>query len=89
MNVEGKKEKNFYNLLCFIVLFISAVLSIIGGILDDKIENILRTVSEVFILLVLAISAYKFVSKKGKGWKVVYWVSFAIYVAGIVFIWIF
>lgn len=90
MNVDGKKENNFFNLLSFIVLFISAVLSLLGGILNGStLVNVLKTISEVFILIVLAVSAYRFVSKKSKGWKIVYWISFAIYVASIVFIWIF
>ncbi len=88
MNIDGKKENNFFNVLAFIVLVITAVLSILGGILDDRIENLLRTVSDVFVLCVLALSAYKFVSKKSKGWKFAYWISFAIYVAGILFIWL-
>ncbi len=88
MKVDGKNENNLYNVLSFIVLIIIAVLSVLGGILDDGIEHVLRTISDVFILIVLSISGYRFVSKKGKGWKIAFWVSFAIYVAGIVFIWI-
>ena len=91
MKVDGKKENNFFNILSFVVLLITAVLSVLGGsgLLGDTFVNVLKTISEVFILCVLAVSAYKFVSKKGKGWKITFWVSFVIYVAGIVFIWIF
>jgi hypothetical protein len=90
MKVDGKKENNFFNILSFIVLIITAVLSVLGGsgLLGDSFVNILRTINEVFILCVLAVSAYEFVSKKTKGWKIAYWIAFAIYVAGIVFIWI-
>ena len=88
MKVDGKKENNFFNVLAFVVLIITAILSVLGGILDDRFENLLRTISEIFILSVLAISAYKFVSKKAKGWKIAFWVSFAIYLAGVIIIWL-
>ncbi len=88
MKVDGKKENNFFNVLAFVVLIITAILSVLGGILDDRFENLLRTISEIFILSVLAISAYKFVSKKSKGWKIAFWVSFAIYLAGVIIIWL-
>ena len=89
MKVEGKNEKNFYNLLCFIVLFINAILTLLGGLLKGSVLlDVLKTVTDVFMLIVLSISGFKFVANKGKGWKAVFWVSFAVYLVAIAFIWL-
>lgn len=89
MKVESKSEKNFYNLLCFVVLFINAVLTLLGGLLKGSLLlDVLTTISQVFMFIVLSISGFKFVAQKGKGWKVVYWISFSVYLVAIAFIWL-
>ena len=91
MKTENKNPKNFINLASFIMLIIIALLTLvnnflpiigikIGGLLFD----ILSLLREIFVLVIVSIFAYKYVSNKSKGFKITYWIAFGLFLAGII-----
>ena len=88
------KKNNFLNLIAFLALLIVAVLFTISGVLPhfgieiqgDAI-NILDTIRSSLILVIIGCFSYNFVKGKAKLLKTFFWISIAIYVAGVVLIW--
>ena len=89
-----KSDKNLLNCLSFFALVIVAVLIVVNNLLPlvgieikGMLFSILNTVKEVFILIVIGLSAYNFIAYKSKTWKIIYWVGVALFVAGVVLSW--
>lgn len=85
------ENKNIFNLFSFIVLVIAAVLIFVNKLLPviginagGPLFAILDTIKDVLILIVIGLLAYNFAKGKKKGWKITYWVSLGLFVAGIV-----
>lgn len=89
-----KNDKNVLSFLSFfallivaILIFVNKLLPIVGINVGGSLLDILSTIKEVFILIVVGISAYSFVANKNKTWKIVFWVAILLFVAGVVLIW--
>lgn len=89
-----EKNVNVLNLMSFVALVIVAVLVVVNKLLPvvgvnttGPFFHALETVEKLFTIIVIGISAYNFVAKKGKAIKITYWVSVALFVAGVVLIW--
>lgn len=89
-----KSDTKILNLLAFFALCIVAVLILVNNLLPllginvtGAIFNFLATLKEIFILIIIGISAYNYVLGKSKGWTVAFWVAVVIFVVGIVLIW--
>ena len=89
-----KSDKNLLNCLSFFALVIVAILIVVNNLLPligieikGMLFSILNTVKEIFILIVVGLSAYNFVSYKSKTWKTIFWVGVALFVAGVVLSW--
>ncbi len=87
-------NRNILNLLSFFALVIAGLLILVTNLLPicgvkigGPLISILSIIKELFIVIVVGISAYKFVSDKSKAWKIIFWIAIAIFVAGIVMIW--
>ena len=93
--MKGEKRNNgVFNLFSFIVLMIVStlivtnnLLPIIGIGIGGPLFNILETVKDVLILVMVAILSYNFIVGKGKVIAVFYWVAIVIFLAGIVLRW--
>lgn len=76
-------------LLAFIGIFLSALLFVVGAILNwcglGNITSILNLIAQLSLLVAVAFPAWEYVKYRRKVWKVVYWVALAIYVFGVVF----
>lgn len=88
-------NKNVVPVLSIIALFIIAVLEIVTGlsrlnidILGATVINLLNTVKNICIILVIGISAFHFVKGRKKGWLIAYIIALVIFVAGTVLIWL-
>ena len=88
------KKNSFLNLIAFLALVIVAVLFTISGVLphlgiiiEGTVVNILDTIRSVFILIIVVCFSRNFVKGKAKWIKIIFWISIAIYVAGMVLIW--
>ncbi len=51
----------------------------------NNIVNILTLVGNIALLVAIALPAYQFVKYKTKGWRVFYWIAFALFLVGVVF----
>ena len=87
-------NKNILDLLSFFALVIVAILIVVNNLLPivgveikGVVFSVLNTIKEVFILIVVGLSAYNFVADKTKGWKITYLVAMILFVAGIVLYW--
>ena len=88
-------NKNILNLMAYVALILIAffvliqnLLPAIGVDIGGAIINIIKTIEEVLILLVIAFTAYNFVQGKKKAWKIIYWIAIALFIVGVIFIWI-
>ena len=90
------KQSNgkFLNLLSFVALVIAALLifvckllTIVGLEITGSLINILETVRDCIILLVISLSAFNFVSGKGKATKIIFAIAICRFIAGILLIW--
>lgn len=50
-----------------------------------KIHNTLSFLGDIALLIAIAVPAYQFVKYKSKGWRVFYWIAFAIFVVAVIF----
>ena len=92
MKSSNNKFFSFLSFISIVILgilvLVNALLPAIGVNLSGTLVNLLLTVQQVFTLIVIGFFAYGFVCDKAIGWKVTYWVSLALFVAGIVLNWI-
>ena len=50
-----------------------------------KLHTTLSFLGDIALLIAIALPAYQFVKYKTKGWKIFYWIAFAIFVVAVVF----
>lgn len=50
-----------------------------------SIVNILTLLGNIALLVAIALPAYQFVKYRTKGWRVFYWIAFALFLIGVVF----
>lgn len=88
-------DRNILNLIAFIALIVVAVLGVFEILAHFNILtaqgallNLLSTIKNICILIVVGITSYSFVSNKGKALKITYWIAFSIIIACTVLIWI-
>ncbi len=85
-------NKKLLDTLSYIALIIIAVLIVITSPLlklTGIIVPVLKTIEKLLILIVVGFYAYNFASIAKRKWvKIVYWISIAVFVVGIVFLWI-
>lgn len=51
----------------------------------NRIADICTLLGNIALLVAIALPAYQFVKYKTKGWKVFYWIAFALFLVGVVF----
>lgn len=88
-------DRNILNLIAFIALIAVAVLGVFEvlayfDVLTAKgtLLSLLSTIKNICILIVVGITSYSFVSGRGKGLKITFWVAFSIIVVCTVLIWV-
>lgn len=88
-------NKNVLNLMAYIAFIVVALLIVVnnlfpimGIIIGGTLWNVLETVKNVLILLVLGIMAFNFTSGQAKWVKIIYWVALVIFVVGTVILWV-
>ncbi len=92
-------NKNFINALAYISLIIVALLmfvdkllpvvgiSITGGWLG-VFFNILRTISNIFTLIILGVAAYRFTDGNKKWIKILFWCAVVVFITATVLMWL-
>ena len=84
-----KPDAKVFYFISFVALSLIAVLMLIGGLLTGSLlGQILETVRNALILLVVGVSAYKFIVGKPTWIKIVYAVSIVVLILGTVFVWV-
>ena len=70
-----------------LLLLISNVLPMIGLNIGGAFINVLNTIQNVLVLIVVGVSAYNFVQGRAKWVNVLYWVAVIVFIVGTVFFW--
>lgn len=89
-----KNNKNFLNFLAYTTLIIVAFLLIARWLapiisLGYVLTNILESLQNVLVLIVVGISAFNYSNNSDKKWiKILFWIAVAIFIAGTVLLWI-
>lgn len=89
VRTEHTAQINFVHLCAFLALMATAILLLVGPIIQWILQNtnsmvILRAlnmIAQFCMLVAIALPAWYFVRGKSKGWKIAYWVFLAIYIA--------
>ena len=88
------KNRGLINFLSYIALVIIAVLIVLGNFLPivginvtGTLVNILNTVRNVLILLVIGVAAYNYLPGKPNWIRILFWVSIIVFIVGTVLIW--
>ncbi len=90
MSSEDRKLLSF---IAFVALIAVALLQILDALspliqLGAVLSNIINTIKNLCVCLVIGVTAYGFVAKKSKGFKITYWICIAIFVVFTVLIWV-
>ena len=92
---KSEGNVNVLNLMAFIGVIIVAVLELFGFLASHNILtvggsliNLLSTVKNICIMLVIGITAYNFVKGRKKGWLITYIIAMAIIVIATILLWI-
>lgn len=87
-------NKNTLNTLSYVALIIVALLMLINHVLplvgldiSGPLVNVLETIKNVFVLMVIGISAYNFLPGRAKWVSVLFWVAIIVYVVGTILLW--
>ena len=87
-----KSNKGIISVLSFIALIIIALLMVVTSPfvgMSGILTNILKTIENVLILIIIGFSAFAFANDSTRKWvKIIYWIAVVIFVAGTVFLWI-
>ena len=88
-----KGDKSFLGILSFIVLIVVAFLLLVRWLapiltLNPIVCNILETVQNLMVLVVIGMLAYNFASSYNRWVKVLFWIASAIFLVGIVLSWL-
>lgn len=88
-------DKNILNILSYFALAIIAlllvveyILPLIGIQLQGTLLNILNSVKNLFILIVVGINAYAFTEGKAKWIKILFWVAIVVIIVCTVLMWL-
>ncbi len=89
-----KGEKNILSLLSYVALIIVGILIVINTLLpligvsvSGPFFNVISSLKDLFVLIVVGLSAYNFTVGKKKGVKIIFWIAVVLYVAGAVLVW--
>jgi len=92
---ENSSNVNILNLLSYIslvivalLIFLTKLLPLVGLEVGGTLINVLDTVKEIFVIIVIGVNSYRFVVGKAKWLNIVYWISVVLFVASVVLIWI-
>ncbi|MBR2498200.1 MAG: hypothetical protein IKB67_00575 [Clostridia bacterium] len=92
--MKEKGNKNILNVMSYIAFVIIALLILMNNLLPlidvtigPKIKNVLETVQNLLVLIVLGVLSYKFTLSSAKWIKVLYWIALIIFIAGTVILW--
>lgn len=92
---KERKNNGIFNLFSYIVLIVASILIFVNNLLPavgitmgGVVFNILETLKDVLILIMIGIMSYNFILGKGKVAKIFYWVAIVIFVVGVVLRWI-
>ena len=81
-------NKNIICVLAFIALVSVAVTTLLGALLDGSLFfNIIETVKNLCVILVVGITAYEFTKGKKDWVTIVYWVAVAVFIVGAILVW--
>ena len=87
-------NKNVLNTLSYVALIIVALLMLINHVLpligldiSGPLVNVLETIKNLFVLIVIGISAYNFLPGRAKWVSVLFWIAIIVYVVGTVLLW--
>ena len=87
-------NKNALNTLSYVALIIVALLMLINHVLpligldiSGPLVNVLETIKNLFVLIVIGISAYNFLPGRAKWVSVLFWIAIIVYVVGTVLLW--
>ena len=90
-----KDSKNTLNALSFFALMIIAFLllierflPIIGITIGGSFIGILDTIKDLFVLIVIGISAFNFAKNGKKNVKILFWVAVVVYIVATILFWI-
>ena len=90
-----KGEKKALNLISFValviisfLLLITRILPMVGLNIEGSLVNLLETVKNVLVLIVIGINAYSFAANNKKWFKILFWVAIIVFVVATVLIWI-
>ena len=88
-------NKNVLNLMAYIAFIVVALLIVVNNLfplmgitIGGTLWNVLETVKNVLILLVLGIMAFNFTSGQAKWVKILYWVALVIFIVGTIILWV-
>lgn len=91
----NSERNNLLNFIAFIAVIIIAVLEVFNvlahfGVLTvgGTLINLLNTIKNLAILLVMGITAYKYAEHRKKGVRITYWVCIAVIVVATVLMWL-
>lgn len=88
MKSENRSIFYFFSFIVLVIaailIFVNKLLPVVGVNASGPLFTILDTIQNIFVLLVIGFFAYYFVSGKKKAWKIVYWISLALFIVGIV-----
>lgn len=77
------------NICAFVALSLSALLYVVGGILNwcgfGSVTSALNMIASYALLVAIAIPAWRFVRSKKQVWRIIYVVALVIYVFGVMF----
>lgn len=86
---ETAAKHDLIRLCAFVGILISAVLFVVGAILNacglGNATGVFNFVAQLALLVAVAFPAWDFIKSKGKVWRIVYWVALVIYIFGCVF----
>ena len=92
--MNNSDRNGLFNFMAFVGFIIIATLEIISGlnaigveIFGATIMNVLNTVKIICVLVVIGYYSWCFVSNKGKGLKITYFIALAVYIAFTVIMW--
>lgn len=96
-NTEARERRDLTKFCAFWSLAISALLYIVSGVMRfvmwlvknppnlGGVCGVLQFLANIALVIAVALPAYSYVRGRSRGWKVLYFVSLAIFALGIVF----
>lgn len=89
VRTETAARHDFVRACAFIGIFLSAVLFVVGAILNwcglGSVASLLNMIAQLALLFAVAFPAWDFVKNRKQVWRVIYWISLVLYVFGCVF----